>query len=164
MREMTETRRTRYSLIELLAVIGLVLILMNATLALFYKGSKICALFSSKAELMASTSVLKKNFRSLVHENGELLSVTPNMVLFKDGAGLAVKDNSLLLAQNGELRRFALPAQANASFSLEQEPELGSCLALRLDFHKKESGPSAEFIRIVAGLEPAEESKDAKSK
>ena len=116
-------RINRYSLLEMLAVIGLVGILMNAALLFYYKSQSINSKYTDKAIQIKSVSIVSKYLRSFIHDNGETFMVKPDKVVFKNGSVIAMDNNRLVFTAGNSSKSFALPKGFSATFALEQNPE-----------------------------------------
>jgi prepilin-type N-terminal cleavage/methylation domain-containing protein len=121
-----------YSLLEMIAVIVLIGILMNAALMLYYNSRKINDKYTEKAVQIKSVSVISKYLRTFVHENGAVISVKPEKVVFGNGSIITAENNRLVFTTNTGKRSFAVPKGFAATFALENNLQEPPCIVLNI--------------------------------
>lgn len=147
-------RVNRFSLLEMLAVIVMTGVLMNAALLFYYKSQNINRKYTDKAIQIKSVSAVSKYLRGFIHDNGEAFMVKPDKVVFKNGSVITMDGNRLVFIAGSSTRSFALPKGFSATFALEQSPEEPPRIATNIVMlDSKDQLRLNKFTRITACVE-----------
>lgn len=150
----TVKRINRFSLVEMLAVIGLVGLLLNMALLFYYKSQKINSKYTDKAVQIKSVSVVSKYLRSFVHGNGETFMVKPDKVVFNNGSVIAMDNNRLVFTAGGVDKSFALPKGFAVTFALENSPGEPPRIVMNVNvLNSKDQLQLNKYTRIAACVE-----------
>ena len=151
---MSAIKINRYTLLEMLAVIVLAGVLMNAALLFYYKSQNINRKYTEKAVQIKSVSAVSKYLRSFIHDNGETFMVKPDKVVFRNGSVITMDGNRLVFIAGSSTKSFALPKGFSATFALEQSPEEPPRIATNIVMlDSKDQLQLNKFTRITACVE-----------
>ncbi len=121
-----------YTLIEMLFVILLTGVILNAATSFYFKGRTVTRKYVDKAVQTRTASIAADYWRDFVHKNGRAAIVKPDKIVFSNKSTIAVKKNILTFSEHGSGKSLALAKSYSATFDREQPPGEAPLLVLYL--------------------------------
>jgi len=149
-----------YTIVEMMMVIAIIGILMNAALYFYYHGQQTTMRQINQAFQLQSVGILTPRWREFVAANGDAVEITAGKILFRNGSRAIINGNQLSLISPTGSKTFALPGKAVIRF--QQETPAGEAPLLVLYLYETGSRKAVaedKFIRIVASTGRLERSK-----
>ncbi len=142
---------SRYTLLEMMVVIALTGLLLNAALFFYYNGSNLSRQYSDKALMIRSTSTAKSYFRNFVYNYGKPFLVKPTEIIFNKTTSIFQQKNQLIFCSGTNKKIISLPKKLQAVFSQENPSGESPLLILNLTpLGKKDKLLTYKATRIVA--------------
>ena len=152
MRQQVAQRRCRFTLIEMLVAMSIIMILGVATARFLHQGLMACRFASRRVESHDALLALRRDWRTFVHAHGVPFLCTDQRVAFGDGAFVALEANTVEFGTGtGPCRRRMLGPNCTVTASV-QDTTAEKLVVLTMTWRQVPGGPelAAYSARLVA--------------
>lgn len=142
-----------YTLVEVLLVVSLLLIFFGGSIDFFYKGQKACTTYSDAALANRQAALIRKAWRSFIHDKEEPYMTNEKEIIFDDDASIKIAGKKMIFESKNLRKEYDISVFNDGYMSSEENQDEQASLVLVLSYKPKYSDSvnlKNDYIRILA--------------